>query len=156
MVRSNGNGWEAGLEGRSDETKQFVAYSVQAEREHWAHEARRKLIAVVAAMGGLSALVGVITFAVTRAPAADVAAIDVRTVKLEGATEQQRQDIHEVKAMVDRNEEKAEARHYRIEHKIDVVLDQVQPMARKTGAPLVPRPPRAVLKSAPEATSDPR
>jgi hypothetical protein len=148
----NGNGWER------EETTQ-TRIKIQTARDEYAAEARKKLVAwvggVLALMGGLGGLVAVIAFGLGRAAASDVQALDVRTVRLEQASETQQAAIHEVKVLVDKNEDKAEQRHYRIEHKLDVALDQLQPVARKAGAPIVARPPRAVPKPTAEVSREP-
>lgn len=140
-VPINGNGWE----GREDTQTRI---KIQTARDEFAQEWRKKTIAIIAAVAtsiaALGALAGVVAFGVGRASSEDVQALDTRTVRLEQATEVQREAIHEVKLLVDKNEDKAEQRHYRIEHKLDVALDQLQPVARKAGAPIVARPPRAV------------
>ncbi len=145
MTPANGNGWE----GREDTQTRI---KIQTARDEFAAEWRKRTVAIVAAVAtaiaGLGGLAGVIAFGVGRASSADVQALDVRTVRLEQSTET-------LKETVDKNEERAEQRHYRIEHKIDVALDQLQPMARRAAVPVVPRPPRAVLKPAAESISEP-
>jgi hypothetical protein len=142
---ATGNGWEHG------ETTQ-TRIKIQTARDEFAAEWRKKTIAIIAAVAtaitGLGALAGVIAFGVGRASSDDVQALDVRTVRVEQVTAT-------LKETVDKNEERAEQRHYRIEHKLDVALDQLQPMARKTGTIVVPRPPRAVPKPTVEVTSEP-
>lgn len=139
----NGNGWE-----REDSTQTRI--KIQTARDEFAAEWRRKtiaiVVAVVSAVGGIGALVAVITFAVGRAAATDVQSLDVRVVKIEKDVEGHGSDIHEVKAAVKEMATDQKESAYRIERRVDAVLDQLQPVARKAGAPIVARPPRAVMK----------
>jgi cell division protein FtsB len=138
---TNGNGWE----GRSDETKEFVRYHVRTEREHWTR--RLKLVGELGAIAVV--LVGGIAFLVGRASSAEVQKQEVRITAVEQRVESVKETTGEIKADV--KELRVEQREgmRAIEQKIDAALDQAATVARRTGAPVTPRPPRAVIKAAP-------
>ncbi len=84
-----------------------------------------------------------------------VEAVERQTTHNTLTLEQHDEKIGDIKAAVREMATEQKQATYRIERRVDAVLDQLQPVARRTGATVVPRPPRAVMKPTVEVIREP-